>query len=217
MNKTASNLTLLTIIFVVSLLTSNVVTGKLVATGIYINNWQVVVPGAVFCYGLTFLTTDVIGEIWGKKQADQCVKFGFIAQLTALVLIQLTRILPTYSDDMQAAFNMVLGQGWIYVLGSLCAYYCAQTWDVFIFHKIRDLFKGNPKYRWIWNNLSTITSQFIDTIIFIVIAFGFGLGWIFNNLQMLWLMIIGQYLVKTVIAILDTPFFYLLTRRNNED
>ena len=118
---------------------------------------------------------------------------------------------------MQHAYNMVLGQGWIYVLASLIAYYTAQTWDVFIFHKIRNYFKANSKLKFIWNNVSTLTSQMIDTMIFITIAFGLGYGWIFTNIKMLGLMIIGQYLFKAILAVIDTPFFYLLTRRKHED
>lgn len=217
MQKTDYNLRLLTIIFVVSLIISNVVTGKLVATGLYFDSVQMVLPGAMFCYALTFLVTDVIGEIWGKQEANECVKLGFIAQLIALCLVQLTEFLPCYDTQMQHAYNMVLGQGWIYVLASLIAYYTAQTWDVFIFHKIRNYFKANSKLKFIWNNVSTLTSQMIDTMIFITIAFGLGYGWIFTNIKMLGLMIIGQYLFKAILAVIDTPFFYLLTRRKHED
>lgn len=217
MKKTDFNLRLLTILFVVSLIISNVVTGKLVATGLFFNGVEMILPGAMVCYALTFLMTDVIGEIWGKQQANECVKLGFIAQLTALVLVQLTKYLPAYNPEMQNAYNMVLGQGWLYVLASLLAYYTAQSWDVWIFHKIRNKFNGNPKLRWVWNNMSTITSQFIDTLIFITIAFGLGLGWLFNNMEMLGLMIIGQYLFKAGLAILDTPFFYIMTRRKYEN
>lgn len=217
MQKTDYNLRLLTIIFVVSLIISNVVTGKLVATGLYFDSVQMVLPGAMFCYVLTFLVTDVIGEIWGKQEANECVKLGFIAQLIALCLVQLTKFLPCYDTQMQHAYNMLLGQGWIYVLASLIAYYTAQTWDVFIFHKIRNYFKANSKLKFIWNNVSTLTSQMIDTMIFITIAFGLGYGWIFTNIKMLGLMIIGQYLFKAMLAVIDTPFFYLLTRRKHED
>ena len=217
MRKSDYNLRLLTVIFVVSLIISNVVTGKLVQTGLSFNGIEMILPGAMVCYALTFLMTDVIGEIWGKQQANECVKLGFIAQLTALVLVQLTKYLPAYNPEMQNAYNMVLGQGWLYVLASLLAYYTAQSWDVFIFHKIRNKFNGNPKLRWIWNNLSTLTSQMIDTLIFITIAFGLGLGWLFNNIEMLGLMIIGQYLFKAGLAILDTPFFYVMTRRKYEN
>lgn len=215
MRKTDFNLRLLTVIFVTSLIISNVVTGKLVQTGIVFNGVDMILPGAMFCYALTFLMTDVIGELWGKQQANECVKLGFICQLIALLLTQLTRILPTYEHSMQTAYEMVLGQGWIYVTASLLAYYCAQSWDVFIFHKIRNYFiNKNINCKWVWNNLSTITSQFIDTLIFITIAFGIGYGWLYTNIKMLILMVIGQYLFKAILAILDTPFFYLLTRKD---
>lgn len=216
MQKTDYNLRLLTIIFVTSLIVSNIVTGKLVCTGFYFMNNQMVLPGAMFCYALTFLMTDVIGEIWGKQEANDCVKLGLIAQVIALVLIQLTKYLPSYDINMQNAYNMVLGQGWIYVIASLIAYWTAQSWDVFIFHKIRNIFKGNSCYKWIWNNVSTMTSQMIDTLIFITIAFGLGYGWLWDKPKMLLLMVIGQYLFKFILAVLDTPFFYLLTRRTND-
>lgn len=216
MQKTDYNLRLLTIIFVTSLIVSNIVTGKLVCTGLYFMDNPMVLPGAMFCYALTFLVTDVIGEIWGKQEANDCVKLGLIAQLIALILIQLTKYLPSYDVDMQNAYDMVLGQGWIYVVASLIAYWTAQSWDVFIFHKIRNIFKGNSCYKWIWNNVSTMTSQMIDTLIFITIAFGLGYGWLWDKPKMLLLMVIGQYIFKFVLAILDTPFFYLLTRRSND-
>ena len=216
MRKTEYNLRLLNVLFVTSLIISNVVTGKLVQTGLVFDGVNMILPGAMFCYALTFLITDVIGEIWGKQEANECVKLGFICQLTALILTQLTKYLPPYQIEMQNAYNLVLGQGWLYVLASLLAYLTAQSWDVFIFHKVRNKFNGNPKLRWIWNNLSTLTSQMIDTLIFITIAFGIGYGWIFTNLKMFVLMVIGQYLFKAILAILDTPFFYILTRRKND-
>lgn len=213
MRKTSFNLQVLIVIFVTSLIISNVVTGKLVDTRIYFGNNLMVLPGAMFCYALTFLVTDVIGELWGVKEANACVKMGLFAQIIATFLILFTRFLPAYDPQMQAAYVKVLGQNYIYVIASLTAYWCAQSWDVWIFHKIRNHFNADPNKRWIWNNASTLTSQMIDTAIFITIAFGLGYGWLFNNLGMLLLMIIGQYLFKAILAILDTPFFYLLTRR----
>ena len=67
MRKSDYNLRLLTVIFVVSLIISNVVTGKLVQTGLSFNGIEMILPGAMVCYALTFLMTDVIGEIWGNE------------------------------------------------------------------------------------------------------------------------------------------------------
>ena len=110
---------------------------------------------------------------------------------------------------------MLLGQTPIFVFGSLVAYLCSQSWDVWIFHKIRVRFNGNPKRRWIWNNASTLTSQIIDTAIYISIAFGIGLGWFMQEGGMMLVlgMVIGQYLLKAGLALCDTPFFYLLTHK----
>ena len=221
MKKTGSNLTLLSMIFIMSLLIANVVTAKIFSTGIFIFGTEIVLPGAVLCYAITFLMTDVIGEIWGKEEANRTVKYGFFIQIMATTLIILTQFLPAVDPAMQASYKMLLGQNWIFVVGSLLAYTCSQTWDVYIFHKIRGKYIkkfGHNKHRWVWNNLSTISSQIIDTLIFITIAFGFGFGWLFNSEMWptLAFMVLGQYLVKVILALLDTPIFYLLTAKPKE-
>ena len=111
-----------------------------------------------------------------------------------------------------------MGQSWIFVIASLVAFAASQSWDVWIFHKVREKYilkHGSRKGgRWIWNNASTMTSQFIDSVLYVLIAFGIGFRWLFQKemLGMLIAMIAGQYVVKFLIAILDTPLFYLLTR-----
>lgn len=221
MRKTSQNLTLLTTIFVTALITSNVVTSRLIATGIFIKGTEMILPGAMLCYAMTFLVTDIIGEIWGKKEANDCVRLGLFAQIMSMCLIQLTGLFPAPTEDIYHSYKIILGQNYIFVIASLCAYWCSQTWDVYIFHIIRNwcIKKwGNNKARWIWNNLSSFTSQMIDTLIFITIAFGVGYGWLFKKetLPTLGLMIIGQYLVKIILALLDTPFFYMFTEDKNE-
>ncbi len=217
MKKNDTNLTLFNILFVVSLVISNVVTGKLIYTGISIFKGTVVtLPGAGVCYAITFLMTDVIGELWGKKEANKTVLFGLIGQVFATLLIIFTQYLPAVDDTMQTAYNMLLGQNWIFVIASLVGYVSAQLWDVWVFHKIRDKFigkYGSNRKRWIWNNVSTMTSQIIDTVVFIGVAFGLGFGWFFKKEMHLTLlsMMIGQYVFKFLLALIDTPFFYLLT------
>lgn len=222
MKKNNKNLILLCMIFAVSLVISNVVTAKTIDTGIQlIGGLTISIPGAALCYAITFLMTDVIGEIWGKKEANTAVFFGFICQTIATALIIFTQFLPATSPDMQNAYNMLLGQNIIFVVGSLVAYFISQTWDVYIFHKIRNRYiakHGDTKGgRWIWNNASTMTSQILDTVVFIGISFGLGFGWLWNNPIGLLNMFVGQYLVKFILAALDTPIFYLLTRKRNEE
>lgn len=219
MKKTNKNLILLSMIFAVSLIISNVVTAKTIQTGIPLfGGATITIPGAAVCYAITFLMTDVIGEIWGKKEANQTVILGFLCQVLATILIIFTQFLPAVDPEMQNAYNMLLGQNWVFVIGSLVAYLISQSWDVWVFHKIRDKYinkHGTTKGgRWLWNNASTMTSQILDTIIFIVIAFGIGFGWIWNNPIALLNMCVGQYLIKFILALIDTPFFYLLTGKS---
>ena len=214
MKKTTNNLIILITLFVSALITSNIISSNgMIFTNLYIGNIQLLAPAAVLAYAITFLMTDIIGQIWGKKQANFTVLCGFIAQCLCTILIYFTPIIFKrwfVGSDTYTALNSL---GW-FTIGSLVAYSCSQTWDVFIFHKIKDWAKdkfGEEKYnkqRWLWNNGSTMTSQIIDTIIFIGIGFGIGLHMSGNDLLGL---MIGQYCIKFVIALLDTPFFYLFT------
>lgn len=197
MQKTDKNLLILNGLFITSLLIANVLSAKIVSF------WGMVIPAAIVAYPLTFLMTDLIGEIWGKEQANKAVKLGFICQIASLIMIGLAILLPVAPfADNQAQFKSIMGQSFRVVAASLVAYYCSQSWDVWIFHKIRDI---STKHKWIRNNVSTMTSQMIDTAIFITIAF---IGVVPN----IWTMIISQYVIKVVYAALDTIPFYLLTK-----
>lgn len=216
MKKTNRNLVVLIALFVTSLLTSNIISSNgMILTGIYIGSIQLLAPAAVLAYALTFLATDIIGQIWGKREANFAVIVGFASQVLCSALIYLTPVIfaPWFiGSDTYTALNSL---GW-FTAGSLVAYICSQTWDVFIFHKIKDWARnkfGEDRYnkqRWLWNNGSTMTSQIIDTVIFIGIGFGIGLG--MGGTELIGLMI-GQYCIKFCLALLDTPFFYLLTRK----
>lgn len=209
-------------VFVVALVVSNIIAAKTVSTGMVIFGTNVIVPCAVICYFLTFLMTDVVGEVWGKEQAQQIVKWGFACQVIACALVALAQFLPASSQEMQTAYDMLLGQNIVFVIASLFAYLASQTCDVLIFHGLRSRFiekdKG-VKWRWVWNNVSTMTSQAIDTVIYITIAFGLGMGWVGDPsmVSVLLAMMLGQYLCKVVLAALDTPVFYLLTRSRRSD
>lgn len=197
MQKTNNNLILLNGLFLTSLLIANVLSAKIVTIA------GAVIPAAVVAYPLTFLMTDLIGEIWGKEQANRAVKIGFICQLASLAMIGLAILLPVAPfADNQAEFKAIMSQSFRVVAASLVAYYCSQSWDVWIFHKIRE---KSTAHKWIRNNVSTMTSQIIDTAIFITIAF-------YGVVPNIWVMIISQYSIKCIYALLDTIPFYLLTK-----
>ncbi len=203
MKKTTRNLIRMNGFFLMSLLVANVTAGKVV------DAFGLVIPGAVVAYAITFLCTDVINEIWGREEANRSVRLGFVLQVVSTLLILLVIWMPPapFAVEYSDAFTIVLKQNVRVVIASLTAYLISQSWDVFIFNRIRVKTEGRMK--WLRNNLSTMSSQIIDTAIFITIAF-YGLvpniGW----------MIVSQYLVKLIIATLDTPVFYLLTRGSVE-
>lgn len=218
MQKTSANLLRCAMVFVTALVISNVITAKTVATGFTLFDNPVMVPSAVICYCITFLMTDIVGEIWGKSEARTIVIAGFGCQVLASVLIYIGQLLPAASADMQQSYEMLLGANAVFTIASMCGYLLSQSLDVVLFHKIRGrLLSGGRSraWRWVWNNASTMTSQLVDTVVFIGIAFGLGMGWFFDPAmrEQLVLMMGGQYICKFLLAALDTPFFYFFTRK----
>jgi len=222
MKKTQQNLYLLYMLFGVALVTANAMATKVFDMGFALFGNEVTLTVGVICYPVTFLVTDIIGEIWGKKESSIAVKYGFICQLVSTLFIIIARYLPAVDPEMQNHYVALLGQNWIFVIASMVAFLCSQSWDVFVFHKIRDAYikkhGSRDGGRWIWNNGSTIGSQLIDSVIYVIIAFGFGFGWLFQSEMhgMLVSMIFGQFVIKAILALLDTPIFYLLTRERKE-
>ncbi|MET3698656.1 hypothetical protein SAMN05877753_104109 [Bacillus oleivorans] len=194
--------TLYSVLFATSLVVANVTATKVVSFGD-----TFVIPAAVVTYAFTFLLTDIIHERYGKEQAQKTVFYGFIAQLFASVMILIGMVLPAapFAQSAQEAYEVLLGPNLRNMMASLIAYLISQNIDVHLFSFLKNKFNG--KHKWIRNNVSTISSQFIDTAVFITIAFA-------GQVPSLWAMIWSQFAIKCVLALLDTPLFYLLTRKN---
>ena len=157
------------------------------------------VPAGVFAYCVTFICTDMAGEVYGKKTANQVVLSGFIALLLVFLLIQVALNWPPAPFWQNAeAFKSILGMTPRIIIGSLAAYLISQYNDVWLFHLLKRLTKD--KHLWIRNNASTAVSQFIDSFIFISIAF--------YGIMPIWPLIFGQWVIKLAIAALDTPIVY---------
>lgn len=150
-----------------------------------------------------FLLTDFLSELYSEKEALKAVSIGFISNI---VLVLFTWIALKWQGapfwQGQSAFESVFGIVPRIVLGSMIAYVVSQNLDVKIFMFLK---RKYPKHLWLRNNAGTMISQFVDTIIFITIAF-YGT----NSLEVLISLIIGQYIVKWIIALSDTPFLYLI-------
>lgn len=164
--------------------------------------------GNVF-YGSIFLSTDILTEHYGKKEARRSVLLGFTADLVLIVSMQMGLSFRPYMGDawafqVQDAMQVLFGLTPRIVLGSLVAYLVSQFLDIYIFSKIRKVTK--TKHLWMRNNGATLLSQIFDTLIFVVIAFAGAAGF---PLDVLWSIFITTYLLKAFVAFLDTPFIYL--------
>jgi uncharacterized integral membrane protein (TIGR00697 family) len=156
-------------------------------------------------YPITFLITDLISEIYGKKRANDIVIVGIFASLFSLLIIYTASHAPatswSYVDD--ELFNAVFGNSNIAVFASMLTYLFAQFVDIQIYHFWKRLTKG--KHLWLRNNFSTWFSQFVDTFTIILLLCSFGIiDW--ANFKGL---LISGFLFKVLIAALDTPFLYL--------
>lgn len=163
-----------------------------------------VLTGGLLAFPITFLLTDVVNEVYGRAAANKLVWFGFATMSIVAFLIQiLIAIPPSVIWENQDAFKAILGGTFRITIASMIAYLFSQLHDVWAFDMWKRKTKG--KHLWLRNNLSTVVSQVIDTIIFIVIAFA---GIVPNSALLP--MITGQLVVKWIIALADTPFCYLI-------
>jgi uncharacterized integral membrane protein (TIGR00697 family) len=191
-------LAVLATLFVTCLITANIITVKLIAIG----GW--IVPAGIIAYPLTFLFTDVITELYGRKTASRVVWLGFGASILMVILVVGGRLLPPASFwEGQAAYDSILGMVPRIVLASMIAYLVSQHHDVFAFQFWRE--KTKSRFLWLRNNASTMVSQALDTVLFITIAF-----WGIVPNSVLVNMLVTQYVIKLGIAALDTPFCYLM-------
>ncbi len=153
----------------------------------------------VFSYALTFLFTDTIAEVYGRKAANLAVRIAFLGGIISVGLYSLAIVAPSASFwPHQEAFQTVLGHAPRILLGGFTAYFVSQHMDVWLFHFFKGLTKG--RYLWFRNNASTAISQLVDTCIFMTVAF-YGVFPITEA-------ILGQYAIKLLIAALDTPIVY---------
>ena len=157
-------------------------------------------------YPITFLITDIISEIYGKKKANQVVIAGIFASFFSMGIILLANYTPAIDSSPinNVLFSKVFGLSPIAVLASMLAYLFAQFIDIRVFHFWKRKTKG--KHLWIRNNFSTFSSQFIDTLTVITLLCIFGvLPWsLFKTL------LISGFLFKVLIALLDTPILYFI-------
>lgn len=205
----------LSALFITSLITAQIIAVKLLVvpfpSSLPFIGASVLVPAGVLAYALTFFASDCYAELYGKRPAQFMVNVGFGMNFVLLALLWVAIVAPGSNAGVDPArFEGVLGLSTNIVIGSLAAYIISQNWDVIAFHRIGAYTEG--EHLWLRNIGSTGSSQLIDTTIFVAMAFFavptlLGIGQALPRAVLVQL-IVGQYIIKLLIALLDTPFVY---------
>ncbi|NBK23719.1 MAG: VUT family protein [Spirochaetia bacterium] len=160
----------------------------------------------IFFMPVLFLVTDIVGEVKGHKDASLFVRMSIFMLALLFVMTGISvKIPPHPSWDLQVPYQQVFGMSMRMSLASLASFAVSQSIDIKIFMFFKKISGG--KRLWIRNNISTMTSQFVDTVIFMFIAFyhitpKFTVAYVFS-------LIIPYWIFKVVFALIDTPFCYL--------
>jgi len=206
----------LAVLFAISIAIANVTAAKLAYFDLPLIG-GVAVPAGFVAFGAAFLFSDLMVEFYGKKYAYSVVNGTVLALIFAYGLIFLSISMPKApfygSHD---AYVQTLSSGSAIVAASVITILISQHVDVRVFSFFKGLTSGS--HRWLRNIGSTSVSQAVDTVIFITLAFS-----IIPAIQggdpmwgkSLLMIIIGQYLVKIIVAFIDTAPFYLITGIKN--
>ena len=196
-------------IFIASLVSCNLIFQKFFEIEIwipFIGSYTFAQSVGLLPYPITFLVTDIISEIYGKKRANQVVTSGLFASIFMLIVVTCADLIPMapWSPVDSDTFHKVFGLSGAAVFASMMAYLFAQYVDIRIFHFWKKLTRG--KHLWLRNNASTVFSQFIDTfsVLFLLCFFGV-LSW-----DMFGVLLLNGFLFKVFFAAFDTPFVYLI-------
>ena len=164
--------------------------------------------GVIF-YASIFFATDVLSENYGKKAAQDAVQMGFIVSIIMILMMSLALLYQPstqlgtaeISKQIHNAFATIINFTPRFLIGSLLAYYISQRFDVWAFHYIKQ--QTGEKHLWLRNNLSTMSSQIIDTTIYSLVAW-----WGIVDLKTAIQLGLVKYLFKIIISIIDTFFIY---------
>lgn len=202
-------LDIVTGLFVAVLLISNVASSKITQIG------PLSLDGGTFLFPLTYIFGDILTEVYGFKKARRVIWLGVFANILMALTFMVVGLLPSAPDwPNQSAYMAILGWTPRIVLASITAYFMGEYVNSVVLSRLKVITSG----RWLWVRTigSTLIGEFIDTLIFIAIAFA---GLLPTNLLIS--LIVSNYLFKTAVEIVFTPATYLvvnfLKRSEKED
>lgn len=167
-------------------------------------------------FASTFLVTDILSELYGKKTAQKAVYLGMATSVIFILISQSWMFyIPAESDFVMPHIRAVFSNTPRLMLASLVVYCIVQSFDVWAYHKWWEFttrkFHDTEKFLWLRNNGSTLLSQLLNTVLF---TFGAFLG--VHSLPTLFSIILSSYMIFIVTSLCDTPFVYLARRIYNE-
>jgi len=199
--KNYKYITLISVFFVAVLMISNIVSTKILDLWFFTFDW------GTLLFPLSYIFGDILTEVYGYKQSRKIIWMGFGVLILMAVTIMIVGRLPAAQDrTFQQDYQNVLWLTPRIVLASLIAYFAWEFSNSYILAKLKILMQGKKlRIRTIW---STIVGEFLDTGMFIIIAF-YG---VFTN-DILLAIMISNYIFKVGIEIIFTPFTYLVVNR----
>jgi queuosine precursor transporter len=202
--------TLVTAIFVTTLITSNIMAVKLVQIG------GMILPAAVIIFPISYIFGDILTEVYGYARARQTIWIGFLCNLIAVIAFWLAGLMPAAPiwtagifnspETAQQAYQAILGFAPRLLLASFAAYLVGEFLNSFVLAKLK--VRTGGKYLWMRTIGSTLVGQAADSAVFITIAF---VGII--PLSALSTAVVSQWIFKVVYEILATPLTYLIVNR----
>ena len=202
--------TYLSALFIGSIVAVNLM-GTKVIPFFTIGDFQFAGSVGIFLFPLSFLVTDIMVEIWGGKAIRSLIWATIIVLFLVLGVTALATVLPP-ADRFAAydeAYRTIFRGSLRFTAASIVAFALSQAHDVWAFEVWKRATKG--RMLWLRNNASTVVSQLIDTVVFMLIAF-WGVGEQFTLAFVLGSMVPPYWLLKILMALLDTPFVYLGVR-----
>ncbi|OUD13066.1 queuosine precursor transporter [Thioflexithrix psekupsensis] len=155
-------------------------------------------------YSGIYFATDILSERYGKREGTRAVLLGFATSVIMVIMMSLSLLfLPSkpFAETIHEAITTLFDFTPLFVFGSLFVYLVSQSFDVWLFHYIKQKTRG--RHLWLRNNVSTITSQAVDTILYALVVWTPIVG-----LKMAIELSLAKYLFKVIVALLDTPFIY---------
>ncbi len=205
-------LDIITAVFVTVLILSNITSTKILSLGWFSFD------GGTIIFPLAYIFGDILTEVYGYARARRVIWIGFAMNLLMVLIFWVVSSLPSAVDEFaiaqSSAFSSLLGVVPRIVLGSFVAYLFGEFINSYILAKLK--IKTQGKKLWLRTIGSTILGQFVDTTIFLLIAFAGVLSW--NLLVIIW---ISNYIFKILTEIILLPVTYKvvswLKKKENED